>query len=76
MTDATSADASSADAITAPGLSGPIEPARAYRVALARPAAAAGVRFKPRGDLTLRGDLLVLLITENGADAVLAAEPV
>ncbi|WP_341992922.1 hypothetical protein [Azorhizobium sp. AG788] len=66
---------SSAAPVTAPGLSGPIDPARTYQVALARPAAAAGVRFKPRGDLTLRGDLLALLITENGADAVLAAEP-
>eukprot|EP01034_Spumella_vulgaris_P001113 gene1113-1480_t len=61
--------------ITLPGLSGPIEPAQTYQVELARPVAAAGVRFRPRGDLTLRGDLLVQLITENGADAVLAAQP-
>lgn len=60
---------------TAPGLSEPIDPAATYQVELARPVAAAGVRFLPRGDLTVRGDLLIQLITENGADAVLAAQP-
>ncbi len=50
-----------------------IDPTATYRVALARPAKAAGAKFLPRGDLTLRGDLLILVIEENGADVVLSA---
>lgn len=69
MTDASDAP------VSVPGLSGAIDPQATYQVELARPAAARGVRFRPRGDLTLRGDLLLALITENGADAVLSAQP-
>lgn len=64
-------DAQPAEPIT----SASIDPEATYSVDLARPATVGAVRLLPRGDLTLRGDLLVQLITENGADAVLAAQP-
>jgi hypothetical protein len=46
-----------------------------YRVELKTAARVAGIRFLPRGELTMRGDMLTRLIEENGADVVLAAQP-
>lgn len=42
-----------------------IEPATSYRIELARPASVAGIKLKPRGEITLRGDLLKTLIQES-----------
>lgn len=36
-----------------------------YRIVIARPATAAGIKLRPRGDITLRGDILKTLITET-----------
>lgn len=52
-----------------------IDPAATYRVVLTRPAMVAGIKFLPRGELTLRGDMLTRLI-EEAADAVHSADPV
>lgn len=48
-----------------------IEPATSYRIELARPALVAGIKLRPRGEITLRGDLLKILITET-PDVVLS----
>jgi len=45
-----------------------------YRVELKTAVRVAGVRFLPRGELTMRGDMLARLIEENGADVVVSAE--
>lgn len=52
-----------------------IDPAATYGVVLARPVTVGAARLLPRGELTLTGALLVQLITENGTDAVLSAQP-
>jgi hypothetical protein len=46
-----------------------------YRVELKTAVRAAGIRFLPRGELTMTGAMLTRLIEENGADVVLAAQP-
>ncbi len=51
-----------------------IEPTAIYRVDLARPVAHP-VPIRPRGDLDMRGDMLLALIDQEGADVVLSAEP-
>ncbi|MBS1164145.1 MAG: hypothetical protein H6R00_170 [Proteobacteria bacterium] len=48
-----------------------IDPDTSYRITLARPATVAGIKLRPRGDITLRGDLLKTLITET-PDVVLS----
>lgn len=49
-----------------------IEPTAIYRVDLARPVTRP-VPIRPRGDLDMRGDMLLALIDQEGADAVLSA---
>lgn len=44
---------------------GTIDPEASYSIMLARPATVAGIKLPPRGDVTLRGDLLKTLITET-----------
>lgn len=51
------------------------EPEETYRVELKTAARVAGVRFLPRGELTMKGAMLTRLIEENGPDVVLTAEP-
>ncbi|PIO98577.1 hypothetical protein [Pleomorphomonas carboxyditropha] len=48
-----------------------IDPETNYRIVIARPATVAGIKLRPRGDITLRGDLLKILITET-PDVVLS----
>lgn len=48
-----------------------IDPTANYRITLARPATVAGIKLRPRGDITLRGDLLSTLIKET-PDVVLS----
>jgi hypothetical protein len=48
-----------------------IDLAASYRIVLARSATVAGIKLRPRGDITLRGDLLKILITET-PDVVLS----
>lgn len=48
-----------------------IDPEANYRVELARPATVAGIKLPPRGEITLRGNLLKILITET-PDVVLS----
>lgn len=52
-----------------------LDPAALYRVDLARPVTAGAVRIRPRGVLTLSGAVLRTILEENGADAVLSAQP-
>ncbi len=52
-----------------------IDPETSYRIEIARPATVAGIKLRPRGDITLRGDLLKALITET-PDVVLSATAV
>lgn len=52
-----------------------IDPDRTYRVDLVRPVTVIGARFAPRGSVTMRGDLILLLIDQEGADVVRTAEP-
>lgn len=52
-----------------------IDPETSYLITLARPAAVAGIKLRPRGDITLRGDLLKILIQET-PDVVLSATAV
>jgi hypothetical protein len=49
-----------------------IEPTAIYRVDLARPVARP-VPIRPRGDLDMRGDMLLAMIEQEGADVVLSA---
>ncbi|SCM79981.1 conserved hypothetical protein [uncultured Pleomorphomonas sp.] len=42
-----------------------------YRIVIARPVTVAGIKLRPRGDITLRGDILKTLITET-PDVVLS----
>lgn len=48
-----------------------IDPETSYSITLARPTTVAGIKLPPRGDVTLRGDLLKTLITET-PDVVLS----
>lgn len=52
-----------------------IDPEASYRITLAGPASVAGIKLRPRGEITLRGDLLKTLIQET-PDVVLSATAV
>lgn len=51
----------------------PIDPAAMYRVEMARIVTVDGVRLPVRGAVTVRGDLLVRVIDQEGADSVRSA---
>lgn len=60
---------------TSPVDAATIDPETSYRIVLAGPATVSGIKLRPRGDITLRGDLLSTLIKET-PDVVLRATAV